>query len=189
MQTNLGLKNPLSQLTPLCAEKLWEDKVVLRRRTRSQPSLLPSQLSFLLWFVVITKIYACCSTNLLPAIMSLSAQSRDGPMLSDARGKSARGAPWHWVSQEPTPGPHGRGVLTDSPIGKKTCYHLCDVLPLVTLVALLSCLCSQSLQGGAKRPFSVSTLVQSGHSRASPQAELPFPAWRGGAADRIQHTG
>ena len=57
------------------------------------PGVSPSQLSFLLWFVVITKIYACCSTNLLPAIMSLSAQSRDGPMLSDARGKSARGAP------------------------------------------------------------------------------------------------
>ena len=67
--------------------------MVLGRRMRSWPSLLPSQLSFLLWFVVITKIYACCSTNLLLAIMSLSAQSRDGPTLSDARGKSARGAP------------------------------------------------------------------------------------------------
>ena len=63
------------------------------RRKIKWPSLLPSQLSFLLWFVVITKIYACCSTNLLLAIMSLSAQSRDGPTLSDARGKSARGAP------------------------------------------------------------------------------------------------
>lgn len=52
--------------------------MVLRRRTHFPSSLLPSQLSFLLWFVVITKIYACCSTNLLPAIMSLSEQSRDG---------------------------------------------------------------------------------------------------------------
>lgn len=64
--------------------ELQEDKVVLGRRTCLPPFPLPSQLSFLLWFVVITKIYACCSTNLLSAIMSLSEQSRDGLTLSDS---------------------------------------------------------------------------------------------------------
>lgn len=73
--------------------ELQEDKVVLGRRTCLPPFPLPSQLSFLLWFVVITKIYACCSTNLRSAIMSLSEQARDGLTLSDSGGKSIWGHP------------------------------------------------------------------------------------------------
>lgn len=126
-------------------EKPREDEVVLWGRTHLPPSRLPSQRrSFLLWFVVIAKIYACCSTNLLAAVVSSSARSGDGPTRRDSLGGSSQDCcltPGQRAAHS-CPRGCGGGVWIIVPVGKKMCHHLCDLLPLGTLAAPLSCLCS-----------------------------------------------
>jgi hypothetical protein len=112
---------------------------VLGRRTCLPPFPLPSQLSFLLWFVVITKIYACCSTNLLSAITSLSEQSRDGLTLSDSEVNLSGGTFDSWSREALTHGPQWSvcevncllltSVHTSSQGRRPLHCHLCDSLP------------------------------------------------------------